>query len=234
MSFLFKALTSSVAKKFVMAITGLAWVFFLITHLLGNLALYRADGAPYNEYADSLASLGWILYIAEIGLVVLLVGHIVTAIQLKLLNRAARPTAYAVESSKGGPSKKSVSSTTMIYTGLFIMGFVVWHVLQFKFGPGIAEGYVTEVKDKDMRDLHRLVVEVFQNPIWVVFYVVGMIIMGLHVRHGFYSAFQTIGVAGNKVSRTTRTIGLVLSIVLAVGFLFIPIWIYLGIPGRLQ
>ena len=234
MSALFKALTSSVGKKFLMAITGLAWVFFLITHLLGNLALYRADGTPFNEYADNMASFGWILYVAEIGLVVLLVGHVITAVKLSLLNSRARPTRYLVESSKGGPSKKNVSSTTMIFTGLLILGFLIWHVLQFKFGPSIPEGYISQVKDKDVRDLHRLVVEVFQNPIWVGFYVVCMIVMGLHVRHGFYSAFQTIGVAGNKISKTTRTLGLVLSIVLAVGFLFIPIWIYLGVPGRLQ
>lgn len=234
MSSLLRILTSSVGKKFVMAITGLAWVFFLITHLLGNLALYRADGSHYNRYSHTLVSLGWILWVAEIGLVVLLVGHVVTAVRLKMLNRSARPTNYVAIGTKGGPSKKNLSSMTMIFTGLFLLGFIVWHVLQFKFGPSIEQGYTAVVDGQEMRDLHRLVIEVFHNPIWVVFYVFGMVLMGLHIRHGFFSAFQTIGVAGNKISRTTQRLGVILALVLSVGFLFIPIWIFFEMSGRLS
>lgn len=232
MSSLVRILTSTVGKKFVMAVTGIAWVLFLISHLLGNLALYRADGAPYNKYSDTLVSMGWILYIAEIGLVILLLGHVYSAIKLKFLNRSARPVGYKVESTKGGPSKKNISSTTMAITGLLILGFVIWHVIQFKYGPGVDQGYVADVDGRQVRDLHRLVVEVFQEPLWVIFYVVGMIVMGLHVRHGFYSAFQTLSIAGNKVSRNTQKLGVALAIILAIGFLLIPVWIYFDMPGR--
>lgn len=232
MSSLLRILTSTVGKKFVMAVTGIAWVGFLITHLLGNLALYSADGAPYNKYSDMLVSMGWLLYIAEIGLIVLLLGHVVSALKLKFLNRSARPVGYKVEATKGGPSKKNLSSTTMAITGLLILGFLIWHVIQFKYGPSVDQGYVMDVDGRQVRDLHRLVVEVFQEPLWVIFYVICMIVMGLHVRHGFYSAFQTLSIAGNKVSRTTQRLGVILALVLAIGFLFIPIWIYFDISGR--
>lgn len=227
-----KALSSSVVKKFVMAVTGLAWVLFLISHLLGNLALYRVDGAPYNEYGDVLISMGWILYFAEAGLVFLLVGHVYSAIRLKLINRAARPVGYHKESTKGGPSKKDLSSTTMVVSGLIILGFLVMHVGQFKYGPGVGEGYVAQVKGKEVRDLHRLVVEVFQNPIWAAVYVACMLVIGSHLRHGFYSAFQSLGLAGPTISKKTRALGLGLALVLSAGFLFIPIWIYFDMAGR--
>jgi succinate dehydrogenase / fumarate reductase cytochrome b subunit len=226
-----KALTSSVGQKFVMSLTGLGLVGFVITHLLGNLALYRKDGAPFNAYAHMLEGLGGLLYAAEIGLVAIFVIHVVTAIGLKLNHSAARPVGYRKLQSKGAPSRWNLSSVSMIFTGLLLLAFLILHIWQFKFGPGAAQGYVAQVQGHEMRDLHRLVVETFQSPFFVGIYVFAMLVLGLHLRHGFWSAFQSLGALNPRVSPAVSALGVAVAVVLSAGFLFIPLWIYFGLGG---
>ncbi len=215
-------LWSSVGKKFIMALTGLAMIVFLVEHLTGNLLLLNPNPDPYNKYAHFLISLGWFILAAEFILIAILLFHMVSGISVALGKRKARPKGYVKSANAGGPSKKNAASTTMIYTGLLIFVFLIIHLKTFKFGPY----YPTTVNGVEMRDLHQLVVEVFQKPGYVIWYVFSMVFLGFHLRHGFWSAFQSLGVHHPRLTPLIYTIGILTAVILAVGFLAIPVWIY--------
>jgi succinate dehydrogenase / fumarate reductase cytochrome b subunit len=217
---------TTVAKKFIMALSGLALVGFVITHLLGNLTLYSRSDEPFNAYALKLHSFGMLLVAAEVGLLFLFLLHIFFALVAKKSHWSARNVGYRVWRSKGGGTPSNLSSRNMIISGLALLAFVALHVWQFRFGPGVPEGYTAQIHGEEARDLHRLIVETFKNPAWVGFYVAMMIFLGLHLRHGFWSAFQSLGATRKDFTLKLRALGLVLSLILAVGFLFIPIFIY--------
>ncbi len=217
-----KMIWSSVGKKLVMAVTGLAMVIFLIEHMTGNLLLYSTNPDPYNSFSHFLISLGWLLIAAELVLVAFLLFHMVSGISVALGKRKARPVGYDKKSNAGGPSKKTVASSTMIYSGILIFIFIAIHLKTFKYGPY----YTTVVDGEEIRDLHRLVMEVFQNPIYVIWYIVALVLLGFHLRHGFWSAFQSLGVHHPRFTPVIYTLGIVTALVLTIGFLGIPIWIY--------
>ncbi|RYZ67712.1 MAG: succinate dehydrogenase cytochrome b subunit [Proteobacteria bacterium] len=219
--------SSTVFKKFVMGATGLALLGFVITHLLGNLLLYKKEGMAFNEYAHKLEGFGPLLWAAEIGLLGFFVYHAITGIRLAFLARTAKPKKYAINQSKGGPSKWGVSSNNMAITGTVLLIFVALHVWHFKYGPGLNEGYVTALNDgSEARDLQRHVVEQFKNPLIVGLYVFAMLGLGLHLRHGVWSAFQSLGLTRENNTKTIYTVGGALAAILAAGFLFIPVYIY--------
>jgi succinate dehydrogenase / fumarate reductase cytochrome b subunit len=217
---------ASVTQKFAMALSGLGLVGFVIVHLLGNLSLYRSDGTPFNTYANALHQLGGLLVAAEIGLLLVVLLHIFTGIALKKNHSVARPQNYKMWRSKGGPTPSNFSSRTMIFSGLVLLVFIAVHVWQFRFGASIDQGYTTQIHGEEARDLHRLVVETFKNPAWVGFYVFCMLLFGTHLRHGIWSAFQSLGLVSGGASRKLLSLSGLLGFILAVGFLFIPVYIY--------
>lgn len=217
-----------------MALTGLALTGFVVTHLAGNLLLYLPQGSAFNVYAHKLESMGPLLYVAEAGLALFFLLHIAMAIWTRSTDRAARPIGYQVQATKGGPSKSTAASRNMIVTGVVLLVFVVLHIKHFKFGPGIEQGYVTDLGGAQARDLHRWVTESFRNG-WVTLSYVGvMILLGAHLRHGFWSAFQSLGVLAPAHSQKIHCLAALIATVLAVGFLGIPIWIYFGMGGLFQ
>lgn len=222
---------NSVGKKLINGLTGLGLVVFVIVHLGGNLTLFSSNPKIFNEYAKKLHDLGFLLYALEIGLLAVFTFHIISALSVYFSKRKSRTTKYHKQGNAGGASKKSISSVSMIYTGIILLAFVIWHLIALKFGPGIEQGYVTTIKGETARDLHRLVYEYFTNPLNVVLYVSVMILLGFHLRHGFWSAFQTLGVNHPKYTPVINTIGYILAISLAVGFLLIPIWIFINNGG---
>lgn len=217
---------TSVAQKFIMALTGLGLVGFVVVHLLGNLSLYKSDGSSFNGYANSLQSLGNILLVAEIGLIVMFVVHILTALVVKKSHLAARPEKYKIWRSKGGHTPSGLASRNMIVSGLIILGFLILHIFQFRFGPAIEQGYVAQVHGEQVRDLHRLVVETFKQPLFVAIYVFCMALLGMHLRHGFWSSLQSLGINRGNASTQILLVSAVLGFVLSAGFLLIPVWIY--------
>ncbi|MGK5088142.1 succinate dehydrogenase cytochrome b subunit [Bdellovibrionota bacterium FG-2] len=224
-----KALSSSVGKKFIMALSGLCLGGFIVVHLLGNLALYRADGTSFNHYAATLESFGKFIIAAEFGLIALFLIHAISAMSLKLNHWSARPKAYSVMKSKGGESKSSIASRNMIISGAVILVFVIWHVWSFKYGPGINEGYTvvgSEINGAQIRDLHRLVVESFHNSLVVSGYIFVMLLLGAHLWHAFWSALQSLGLTNPRYTKGLYCLGSTLAVVLSVGFLMIPIWIF--------
>lgn len=211
-------LGTSTGSKILVALTGLAMVGFLAGHLAGNL-LALLGPAEYNAYAHALIS-NPLLIPVEIGLIAILVMHMGTAISVVVRGRQARPDRYAVKKWAGGPSRKTVSSTTMIVTGSLILVFLLLHLRTFKYGP------YYEDSTTGFRDLHRLMVEVFQNPGYVVFYVVCMVLVGMHLRHGISSAFQSLGLMPRSWTARILRAGATLAIIVGAGFALIPVYIY--------
>jgi len=222
MSWLTKTLSSSVGKKYVMALTGIFLILFLAVHLIGNLSLLKSDnGASFNEYAHFMKHNPLIL----IGEVVMFLGfilHIVDGISLERKNRASRPVAYAV------PIKAEVTSWTSKYMGPFgivLLVFLLVHLYDFfrykYFVP------VNEMPGTEYSDLASLVYLKFQNIVYVLFYVVAMIVTGFHLNHGFQSAFQTLGVNHVKYSPFIKGLGTLYAIVVPLGMAIIPVLIYI-------
>ena len=217
-----KILKSSVGKKYIMAITGLAMVLFLLEHLLGNLLLYTTDPDPYNRYGDFAVSLGGVLIVIELILVAFLLFHVYSGISVALGKRKARPVGYQKSANAGGASKKSFASTSMIFTGLLTFVFIAIHLKTFKYGPH----YATMVDGQEMRDLHKLVWSTFRQPLYVIWYVGAIAFLGFHLRHGFWSAFQSLGVSHPRYAGLIYSVGILVAVAIAVGFIGIPLWIY--------
>ena len=213
-----RVFSSTVGTKLLIGVTGVALFIYMLVHLAGNVLVF---GGPefFNEYSHKLISNPLIIPI-EIGLLLVFLLHIYKAVTMWMGNNAARPVAYNKKELAGGPSRKSVASSTMIGSGLFLLAFVIIHVKQFKFGSWYL------VTDSDVRDLYRTEMEVFQNPLWVVVYVVATLLVGLHLRHGISSAFQSLGLDHPVYTRRLTAIGIVLAVVIGVGLAVIPVWAY--------
>jgi succinate dehydrogenase / fumarate reductase cytochrome b subunit len=213
-----QSLSTTTGSKILVALTGLAMVGFLIGHLAGNLlVLFGPD--TYNEYAHALIS-NPLLVPVEIGLIAILVMHIGTAVSVVVRGQRARPAKYAVKRRAGGPSRKSLSSSTMIVTGVIILGFLLLHLNTFKYGPHYTDPAT------GFRDLSRLMVEVFKQPGYVVFYVICMLLVGMHLRHGVSSSFQSLGLMGGSWTGRLLRAGAALALIICIGFALIPVAIY--------
>ena len=212
--------TSTVSTKLLIALTGLALFLYLIVHLGGNL-LILAGPNTYNGYAAMLLS-NPLLVPVEIGLLAIFIIHIYKAIVMWLGNRAARGTSYYRKNWAQYTSRKSVASSTMIYTGIITLVFIVLHVKMFKYGD------VRLVGPDRHEDLFSLVTGTFHDPVWVIFYELCLVLLGFHLWHGFSSAFESIGWHYSASNRGIVRLGKVLAIIIAGGFFFIPIWIYFG------
>ncbi len=223
-----EAIGSSVGKKLLTSVTGIGMALFVILHLVGNLLLYPGDGSTFNEYAHMMAGKKALVLVADLILLAAFVIHAVNSILLKVQHRKARGQGYKVWKSKAAGLKtpSTRSSRAMALSGLVLLLFIPLHVNQFKFGPGIDAGYVTTVGGEQVRDLHRWVVETFQNPVYVALYVFVMVMLWGHLKHGYWSFFQSFGLVTPRSYGTLKWGGTILATVLAFGFLMIPLWIY--------
>lgn len=226
-----KSLSTQVGKKLVMSVSGIALVLFIIVHVLGNLTLYIKDGgATFNAYAHQLTSLGPALYVAEIGLLAVFVVHMAWAFMVTLGNKAARSQAYiAGAKSKGGNSHMNPASRNMIISGVVLMVFLVVHIYQFRIGKLTAQ--TTTVNGVEMADMYAIVNTTFASPINVLFYVGVMLFLGMHLSHGFWSAFVSLGAMSPKWTRQIHALGVVLAVLVAAAFLGIPIFMFLNQPA---
>jgi len=209
MNWLKQTLWSSIGKKLMMAITGLSFCAFLAGHLAGNLTIYAGQDA-FNSYAEHLHSLGPLLTVAELGLLTFALIHILTGLTLFYQNTTARGGRYVVNKKGGG---RTIGSATMPYTGILLLVFVIVHLVNFHF------------VDKRNTTIFQIVSEKFTSPLWVVTYVVSMIIAAVHISHGFWSAFQSIGANHLKYMPIIMIFSILLSLIVAVGFGLIPIYI---------
>lgn len=210
---------SSIGKKQIMGVTGLLLCGFLVTHFIGNCTLFLGPDA-FNKYSHALTS-NPLIYFAEAALLGLFLAHIFMAVKLVIENNKARPVEYHTykKSGRGG----TFASKTMPHTGIIALVFLVIHILGLKFGTQ----YVTNVGGVEMRDLYKTTIEYFQDPLHIVVYTIAMIALGIHTSHGFWSAFQSLGLSHPrympKIQLTSKLFGLGV----VVGFSALPIFCYL-------
>jgi succinate dehydrogenase / fumarate reductase cytochrome b subunit len=169
-----------------------------------------------------LESMGWLLYVAEAGLAFFILLHAYIGISIYLRKRKARPEGYNKYQSKGEPSKQSISSRSMAITGIVLLVFLVFHIIHFKFG----DTSMMTVDGQQMRDLKGLVVDSLINPAYAFGYTFVMILLGMHLRHGVWSALTSLTMKHKKYSFVIYSIAAVVAALLAIGFLFIPLYIY--------
>jgi succinate dehydrogenase / fumarate reductase, cytochrome b subunit len=213
-----RVFSSSVGTKLLLGLTGLALFAYLILHLAGN-ALIFAGAETFNEYSHALISNPLIVPI-EIGLLAIFLLHVYKAVTNYFANQAARPAGYAVKKSAGHTTRKSMASSTMIWSGLIILLFVIVHVKQFKYGA------LYHVADTEVRDLARTEFEVFSQPLWVAFYVVCTLLVALHLRHGIASGLQSLGFDHPVYTRRLTMWGTVVAAIIGGGLALIPVWVF--------
>jgi succinate dehydrogenase / fumarate reductase cytochrome b subunit len=220
---------STIGKKIFMGLTGLLLCSFIVVHLIGNLALLNPDPDPFNKYSHFLTQdLGMAIYIVEALLAAVFLIHFIYAIIITLNNWRARPQGYKMTTGAGHTSRKNLSSSTMIYTGLVIITFLVWHLLHFKYGEIMM---YTTADGKVIRDLYTLVYQFYGNTVNVILYMLVMTLLGFHLYHGFWSAFQSLGLNGKRFTPFIYAVGGIFAVVMAAGFLFLPLWIFVITGG---
>ena len=215
---------STIGKKAVMAVTGLLMVAFLLVHMLGNLKIFFGPH-DFDGYAAWLRTIGepvlhgaWFLWILRAVLLVALVAHVTCAAQLSRRDRAARPTRYV----HGQRARASFATRTMRWGGVVLGLFLVWHILDLTVGVANP--------DFDKNGPYHNVVADFQ--VWWInlIYVVGVLMVGLHVNHGFWSAAQTLGLRRRRGrDLALRVVGSALAAAITLGFLAVPLGVMTGL-----
>ncbi|MEU6510844.1 MULTISPECIES: succinate dehydrogenase [Streptomyces] len=214
---------SSVGKKTVMAVSGLIMLAYLVAHMIGNLKIYFGPG-EFNDYGHWLRRIGepfmhhmWTLWLVRIVMAVAVVAHATSAYQLSRRDIKARPSKYVHTKPRA-----SYATRTMRWGGIILGLFVVWHVLDLTTGtvhPGRFEhGHP-----------YQNVVSDFSHWYSNVIYIVAMLALGLHIRHGFWSAAQTLGVGSRTRDRALKTIANVLALLLTAGFIAVPVGVMTGV-----
>jgi len=224
-------ITSSIARKFVMALTGLFLIVFLVAHLLGNLSLLNCDGGEaFNEYAHFMKHTP-IMVIGEVVMFLGFIMHIIMGIQLTFQNKSARPIAYA----KNNAEVKSPFSKYMSHMGILLVVLLSWHLFDFfsyKYFADLRGGIeMVTINGVEMPDLASIVYAELSELSHVIMYTVFMIVISFHLHHGFQSAFQSMGLNHKKYTPIIKMVGTAYAILIPLGFALIPILIYLGIAG---
>ena len=210
---------ATIGKKVVMAITGIILAGWIVGHLLGNLLVFRGPAA-LNEYAALLKRNMALLWALRAALLVTVLLHITAAVQLVRQERASRPVAYA----RQVPQASTFASRTIRWGGLVIAVFVVYHLLHFTTGtlhPSFSHG-----------DVYSNMISGLGVPWVAAIYLVAVAALGLHLHHGMWSIFQTLGISSPMVTGLRRRVAIAIAGIVYIGFTSIPIAILFGLLGR--
>lgn len=234
MSIVTGILKSSLGKKYIMAGTGALLLLFVIGHLIGNLQVF---GPPelINNYAHFLQSKPVLVWSARLGLLVILVAHVTTAVQLAAMNRAARPVTYAPTENVSYGAKWA--SRYMLLSGLVVLAFIIYHLAHFTaLVPGIngAEDFRklrTVMHGQSVPDVYGMMIIGFQ--VWWVslFYLIAQGLLFMHLQHGVSSAFQSFGFRNHVWWPRIETLTKIVTIAIFVGYALIPTAIYMRVVG---
>jgi succinate dehydrogenase / fumarate reductase cytochrome b subunit len=217
---------SSVGKKAVMAVTGAVLVLYLVVHMVGNLKIFLGR-TEFDHYAHWLRTIGApalphrvFLTITEVVLTVAVVLHMWSAVSLARRARKARPVRYAA---RPAAHEDRYATHVMRYGGIVILLFVIWHLLDLTFGAVNPKGGDAEPYDKVVAD--------FAPSHWYVtiFYVIAVIMVGLHLRHGIWSAVQTLGWGRRRRYRGLRLFADTVAALLVIGFVSVPVFVTIGV-----
>lgn len=222
MSWLIHFSKSTLGAKFLMAISGFALAAFVFFHMAGNLQLFLGPDA-INAYGDFLQSKPALVWSARLGLLVLVAAHIFAAIRLTSRNRAARPVAYAAKHT----FVASLASRSMIYSGLMLLAFIVYHLAHFTVGSTHPEHHAL-MDAQGRHDIYSMVVLGFQIP-WVSgVYIFAMLLLGGHLSHGVSSMFQSLGWHHPRYNPWIKKIGPAYALLIVVGNCALPIAVLTG------
>ncbi len=216
---------SSIGKKWIAGLSGALLILFVLAHLAGNLSIYIGEhGEGINLYAQALHASQVFLWAARGGLLAVFVVHIFTTLSLVLENRRARPQRYAVNAHV----QSTIFVRTMALSGLVVLSFIIFHVLQFAAG---LSPYSHLLDSEGRHDVAAMIILSFHNP-WVSgFYLLSLLLLGMHLSHGISSIFQTFGLSGRKSHLLIARAALVVAWVLMAGFASIPV---AALTGYLQ
>jgi succinate dehydrogenase / fumarate reductase, cytochrome b subunit len=223
---------TSIGKKVVMAITGIILVGFVVAHMVGNLKIFLGAEA-INAYAGFLRDVGeplfpreTLLWIARVVLLVSVVLHITAATQLTIQDRASRPQRYAVHK----PVQATYASRTMRWGGIIVLLFIIYHILHLTIGAvGFAPGQYLHEDPNNGFQVYQNIINGFRNPLVSLFYVVAMAAVCLHLYHGVWSMFQTLGWNNAKYNRLLRAVALITALAVFLGNTSIPIAVMTGV-----
>lgn len=214
---------SSIGKKWIVALTGLVLVLFVIGHMLGNLQIFLGQ-ETLNVYAEKLQSLGDLLWVIRAFLLGAVLLHIFTTIRLAIQNAMARPEKYEV--------KKRVASTaaarTMLMSGLILIAFIIFHILHYTamaFDPA----WKTWVDEAGRHDVYRMMIVGFQNPLVSGFYILSVFLLCLHMSHGIQSFLQTLGARTRGFAAGMSKASVAISWLVFAGYAAIPVAVLLGL-----
>lgn len=219
--------TSSIGRKIIVALTGLSLVVFLAGHLAGNLLIF---GGPewINSYAYGLHSMPEVaLWGIRLGLAVVFAIHVWLTIQLKLENSAAREP-YVFKNT----ITATLSSRYMIYTGLTVLVFLIYHLYQYTLRVGYDPShYMAYIADGSVEtfNVYQMIVDGFSNVWCSAFYIIAVVMLFSHLRHGVQSIFQTVGLDSRKIRPVYNLIAIAYALVICAGFISIPVAVLLGI-----
>jgi len=231
MHFIARIWRSSIGKKFVMALTGVVLLVFVVGHLVGNLQIFLGPES-LNRYGHFLKSNKELLWAVRLGLLACVALHVLAAVRLTAENRAARPAGY-----EGAPAPVAASyaSRTMMMSGLIIAAFIIYHLLHYTaFVKGInfsGQDFAGFHDEKGRHDVHRMMIVGFQQPIVTLFYVVAMALLCLHLSHGVEAVFQSLGVRVGCCPSLPRRLARWGALLIFAGYASIPLAV-LGGYGR--
>jgi len=219
---------SSLGKKYIMALTGCALFGFVIAHLAGNLQIFLGP-ENLNRYGYFLQTTPELIWPARIGLIVLVVLHIVAAVQLSAENKRARSIPYAQYEVVAA----SYASRTMLMSGLIIAAFVIYHLLHFTVQiPGInftGQDFRILEDAKQRHDIYQMMVVGFKQPLVSGFYILGMALLCLHLSHGASSMFQSLGWKNKYYGKFIDKAAMVVAILIFLGYCSIPLAVLFGV-----
>lgn len=220
MNILIRAYRSSLGKKYVMAITGLALFLFVIAHMAGNLQIYLGRNS-INTYAEFLKSKPGLLWSARVALLALAIMHITAALQLVSENKDSRPVKYA----EGKPTNASLASRTIFISGLIIFAFIIYHLMHFTFG--VTNPQFMLLKDPSdplgRHDVYQMMINGFSDPLVSAFYIISMALLCLHLSHGVSSMFQSLGIRNKSNLHAIHMAARLAAIVIFIGNVSIPV-----------
>lgn len=220
---------SSIGKKFIVAITGIILILFVIGHLLGNLQIFLGPDW-INGYAQHLRDLGALLWIIRAILLVTVVLHIYFTVKLAIENRRARPKSYA----KKENVKASFASRHMVVSGLVVFAFIIFHLLHFTVRKIDPRFPLLKNDPLNHYDVYSMMVYGFQNVYVSTFYIVGLFLLTLHLTHGTSSFFQSLGLNDKKLTPRLALGGRIFAWAIFVGYTAIPVAVLLGVVRPAQ
>ncbi len=214
---------STIGQKQVIGLTGLGLCGFVLVHMVGNLLILVGPQA-YNEYSHALIS-NPLIYLAEAGLLLMFLAHLVIASVISFANWRARDSRYAVP--PNGDKGTSLLKRTLWFQGLLILVFLILHLITFKYGTH----YTANYGKGDIRDLHRLAIEVFHQPGYVIWYIVALLTLLFHLSHGLPSSLQTFGIYQPRFQYGFKVAGWTYALIVGVGFIVQPLYVFFIYQG---